>query len=384
MTNFDQILDRRHWHAAKWNSYDPDVLPMWVADMDFSSPQPVIQALVERVESGQFGYEFASDDLSAVLVERMQTIYEWTITPAQITYLPNLVSALNVMCRAFGGEKGRVFMHDPVYMPFLSAPTNNGQTAALVPMTNHYDGTLRYEMDFDAMEAAITPETRLFLFCNPHNPVGRVYERWELEQVAEFCLRHDLIICSDEIHCELVYEGHQHIPLASLAPEIADHCITLMSPSKTYNMPTLSTAYAISSSADLLKRFQKASAGFVPHPSGLGFAAAQAAYTQCQPWRAELLAYLTANRDYLVDYVQTHLPGIKTTCPEGTYLAWLDCRDAGIEGSPYHFFLNKARLAFNEGKTFGPAGEGFIRLNYGCPRATLTEALERMRAALAG
>lgn len=384
--NFDTILDRRPLHAEKWTKYEPDVLPMWVADMDFPSPEPVIRTLQSRVATGQFGYEVDSPPLRQTIVERMHRLYGWEITPLQITFVPNLVSALNATCRAFGGDGGSVLMQVPNYPPFLRSAANNEQTVTSAEVVYRRDenGVVHYEIDFAAFEAAITPQTKLFLLCNPHNPIGRVYQRWELEQLAEICLRHDLIVCADEIHCDVLAPGQQHIPFATISPEIADRCITLMSPSKTFNMPTLHIAYAIAANEDVLKRFKKAAAGFVGHPSGMGFAAAQAAYTECQPWLEDLLVYLTANRDYVVQYVQEHLPNIYTTCPEGTYLAWLDCREANLEPDPYHFFLEKARVGFNNGKDFGPGGEGFVRLNYACPRATLTEALERVRAALGG
>ena len=239
-----------------------------------------------------------------------------------------------------------------------------------------------YEIDFDRFEGAITERTRLFVLCNPHNPVGRVFRRDELEGMAATCLRRDLVICSDEIHCDLVFPGHRHVPIASLAPEIADRTITLMAPSKTFNVPGLKCSVAIVQNEELRKKLKRTKTGLVHGVNVMGLVAAEAGYRDGGPWLAALLRYLEANRDYLAGYVEANLPGITMSEPEGTYLAWLDCREAGIPGSPHEFFLQKARVAVNDGKVFGRGGEGFVRLNFGCPRAQLTEALEKMKESL--
>lgn len=381
--NFDAVIERRGTGCAKWDYYAQDVLPLWVADMDFRSPEPIIRALHERIDHGFFGYHFDSPQVRTTLVERMQRLYNWTIEPTQIHFLPNLVSAFTAACRAFAAPGEGVLMLTPVYMPFLSAPRSGERIANMALLAPVAEGhRLRYEIDFDALEAAITPGTRMLLMCSPHNPVGRVWQRGELERIADLCLRHDLIICSDEIHCDLVFDDHRHIPIASLAPEIADRTLTLMAPSKTFNMPTLNFAFAIAQNREVMKRFSDTTELIVPHPGSLGFTAAQAAYTECQPWLDELLAYLTANRDYVVDFVRDQLPGVRVTQPEATYLAWLDWRETGLPGAPYQFFLEHARVALNDGVAFGPGGEGFTRLNFGCPRVLLTAALERLAAAL--
>jgi cystathionine beta-lyase len=248
------------------------------------------------------------------------------------------------------------------------------------------EGRERYEHDFDGFEQAIldtgTARVSLFLLCNPHNPVGRVFEKAELERLAEICLRNDVVICSDEIHCDLVFQGYPHVPIASLAPEIAAQTITLFAPSKTYNVAGLSCSVGVVQNPDLRARVQQAGAGLISHVNVLGFTAALAAYRDGQEWLDALLVYLEANRDYLLEYIGTHMPGVKCQKPEGTYLAWLDCREAGIPANPHEFFLEHAGVVLNDGATFGTGGEGFVRLNFGCPRATLTEALERMRAAI--
>jgi cystathionine beta-lyase len=223
---------------------------------------------------------------------------------------------------------------------------------------------------------------RLFILCNPHNPVGRVFQRQELERMAEICLRHDMVICSDEIHCDLVFPGNRHVPMASLAPEIADQTITLMAPSKTFNIPGLKCSVAIVQNPELRKKLKRTHTGLVHGVNVMGYTAALAAYRDGQAWLDEVLRYMEANLDFLLQYVEAHLPGITMSRPEGTYLAWLRCHEAGIPGNPHEFFLKQARVAVNDGAVFGRGGEGFVRLNFGCPRSMLTEALDKMKEAL--
>jgi len=381
--DFDTIVDRRASDSSKWHFYSEDVLPMWVADMDFRSPEPILRAMHERVEHGVFGYGGATAKLREVICERMARLYHWEVHPEAIVSLPGLVCGLNVVSRAIGEQGDGALVSTPVYPPFLSAPTNQDrelQSALLAK--EERQGRLAYRVDFDVFEQAIQPNTRLFILCNPHNPVGRAYTRAELTQMAEICLRHKLVICSDEIHCDLLLGGAQHIPIASLAPEIAEQTITLMAPSKTFNVPGLGCSLAIIPNAELRQKLQKASSGIVPHVNLLGYAAAIAAYSECADWLDELRTYLTGNRDYLVAYLAQQLPQLSTTVPEATYLAWIDCRASGIQGNPQKFFLEHAKVALNDGGGFGKGGEGFVRLNFGCPRPLLEQGLASMRQGL--
>lgn len=382
--NFDQRIERRGTGSVKWEWYDEDVLPLWVADMDFASPAPVIEALQKRVEHGVFGYDFDPQALKLLIQERMARLYQWEIEPEQIMFLPGVVSAFNIVNRAVGDTDDAVLMQPPVYPPFLAAPVNFGKTAAYAELDCTADGqVLHYHINFDEFEAAITQRTKLFMLCNPHNPVGRVFTRDELARLAGICERHNLIICSDEIHCDLLLDGRKHTPIASLSPEIAQRTITLMAPSKTFNIPGLACSFAIVPNAALLKKMQASSAG-TGHVSALGFTAATAAYRDGQPWLDELLAYLAANRDFLTAYAQAHFPNVSLTHPEGTYLSWLDWRAVNLPDTPFKFFLEKARVALFAGEPFGPGGAGFARLNFACPRSLLEAALERMREALHG
>jgi cystathionine beta-lyase len=366
--DFDQIIDRRNSDSDKWLHYGEGVLPLWVADMDFASPEPVIRALRERVEHGVFGYPTELPDLRAVILEAL-------------ILLPGVGVGYNLAARAVTTPGDGVLAQTPVYHPILCAPGNAGCTLDEMELTRRPDG--QYEVDYDRFEATITDRTRIFILCNPHNPVGRVFRRDELERMAELCLRHHLVICSDEIHGDLLFRESRHLPIATLAPEVAEQTITLMAPSKTYNIAGLQCSVTIITNPELRKRFLAARAGLVRWVNVLAQVAALAAYQHGQPWLEAVLQYLETNRDLLANYVEQYLPGITMHKPEGTYLAWLDCRQAGLPTSPYEFFLKEARVALNDGSVFGRGGEGFVRLNFGCPRSTLSEALERMRKALA-
>lgn len=381
--DFDHAPDRRGSDSLKWQRYG-DALPLWVADMDFGSPEPVLTALHERVRHEVLGYGAPPDALSAVICARMDALYHWTVTPDQIVYLPGLVCGLNVACRAVGAPGDAVLVQTPVYPPFLSAPIHQDRQLRIAELTAETRaGRLHYRFDDAILAAAISPQTRLFMLCHPHNPVGRVFSPAELLRLAALCERHDLTVCADEIHGDLLLDGHTHTPFATLAPEIAQRCITLMAPSKTFNIAGLGASFAIIQNPELRRRFQHAMRGIVPDPNILGLHAALAAYQRGADWLQALRSYLTANRDEVLDFVDRHLPGIRVTAPEATYLAWLDCRAADLPEDPHRFFLRHAGVALNDGATFGPGGAGFVRLNFGCPRALLAEGLERMRTSLA-
>ncbi len=384
--NFDTPHDRRSSDSMKWHYYPEDVLPLFIADMDFVSPQPVVDALRARVEHSVFGYP---DGLSGneselpafrrIIVDRMADRYRWQIQPQDIVFLPGVVVAFDLACHALAAPNGAVLVQTPVYPPILQAPLNAKLTRQDAELGRNADGS--YSIDWDVFTSSITSDTRLFLLCNPHNPIGRVYTRSELERLAEICLSHDVIICADEIHGDLTYRGHPHVPIAALDPEIAQHTITLTSPSKSFNLAGLQCSIAIVPNAGLRQSYLAARQGLVPWVNIMGLLAAQTAYLEGQEWLDQLLIYLEANRDYLFDFVHDELPGVRMARPEGTYLAWLDCR-AAIDGNPYEFFLRDARVALNDGATFGRGGEGCVRLNFGCPRSTLVEALRRVQQAL--
>ncbi len=379
--DFDRLIDRTTTPSVKWQWYAEDVLPMWVADMDFRSPPSVIRALRQRVEHGIFGYERSPLDLREIIVDRLARTYDWHVNPDAIVFLPGIVPGFNIATRALVAPDEGLLIQTPVYMHILHAAGEAGVQSHAMTLTREDGG--HYSVDLDRFEATVTSQTRLFLLCNPHNPVGRVFTRQELTAMAEICRRHDVLICSDEIHCDLIFEGHQHLPIATLAPEIEAVTITLMAPSKTFNIAGLHCGFAIIPNPDLRRRYKQGRGGLVGKPNLLGYTAARAAYLDGATWLQALLRYLAANRDVLVDYVAQHMPEVKIGVPEGTYLAWLDCRALELTESPGTFFRDNARVALNDGAAFGPGGRGFVRLNFGCPRALLEEGLTRMRQALA-
>jgi cystathionine beta-lyase len=380
--DFDRVIDRRSTDSNKWRKFPADVLPLWVADMDFPSPPAVVRALHARVDHGFFGYLADPNELPGVVAERVAKRYGWRIGPEAVVSLPGVIAGFNQALRALTSPGQGMLVQTPVYPPILRSAGNHGLRRDEHALTRGADG--RYTVDLDAFGAALRADTRVFLLCNPHNPVGRLYGRAELEGMAAACLRRDAFIVADEIHCDLLLDGRQHVPIASLAPEIEQRTITLMAPSKTFNLPGLKCAVAIIPNAALRERFAAAAGDLVAKINVLGYTAALAAYREGDAWLEALLRYLEANRDFLVRQVRATLPGVAVAPPEATYLAWLDCRSAGPAArDPYTFFLERARVGLNDGTTFGPGGAGFVRLNFACPRVLLAEGLERMRAALA-
>lgn len=369
-------MNRDGTASLKWDKYKGrDIIPLWVADMDFRSPPAVIEALKARADHGVFGYTTPPYELIETIIEMLLREYSWSVDPQWLVWLPGLVTGLNVMCRSIGGKSDEVLSAVPVYPPFLSAPALAQKRLTTIPLVEEGG---RYVFDFDRFEGAITRKTGIFLLCNPHNPVGRVFTREELVRLGQICEQKDVIICSDEIHCDLVLDvDKKHIPMATLGEDIARRTVTLMAPSKTYNIPGLGCSFAIIPEQGLRKSFLKAMEGIVPHINTFGYTAARAAYRDGKIWHEELLDYLRANRDMVSRWVQD-TNGLCMNHVEATYLAWIDMRQTGLF-DPVRFFED-AGVGLSDGAHFG--SPGFARLNFGCPRFTLTEALERMKKAL--
>jgi cystathionine beta-lyase len=383
--NFDFLPDRRNTNSGKWRDYPEDVLPMFVADMDFVSPQPVIDALRDFAARGVFGYpkmtaELAdSPGLREAFVARLARKFGWRVAPEALVFVPGVIIGFNLAAHLLARPGGELLTHTPNYGPILGAAAHAGLARRDAPLARRDDG--RYEIDWDTFEAGFNPATVMFLLCNPHNPVGRVYAAGDLGRIAEACLRHGVPLVSDEIHSDLVYSGHTHVPIASLSPEIEQNSITLMSPSKTFNLAGLQCSVAIIPNAELRARYIGARSGLVPWTNLTGLIAAEAAYRYGDEWLGQLLPYLEGNRDLVSRFVAEQMPGVSVYPAEATYLAWLDCRGSGLS-QPCQCFLDLARVACSNGAGFGPGGEDFVRLNFGCPRPMLVEALERMRAVL--
>ncbi len=378
--DFDTPVNRRHTDSVKWRHPD-DVLPMWVADTDFTTLPEVIAALHERVAHGVFGYHYESPTLRQTVVEWVEKRYGWQIDPTWIIFPPDVMRGVNWTAQTVAQPGDGILLQTPVYGPFFDVVRNGGfvmQDARLV-----LDENGRYGLDMAAFEAAVTPESRAFLLCNPQNPTGRVFTRTELEALAECCLRHDITIIADEIHADLIYSESQHTPIASLSPEIARRTATFIAPSKTFNLAGLKAAVGIIPDEDLRKRMEKSQRGLIARINVLGMVAMETAYREGGPWLDALLRYLQGNRDYLLDFVANDgLPGVRMARPDGTFLAWLDFRETPWADAPARHIRQEAKVVMNEGAWFGETGAGFARLNFGCPRSTLEEGLSRIRRAL--
>ncbi len=374
MTDFERTIDRRNTHSIKWDKYGGrDVIPMWVADMDFEAPGPVIEAIIERARHGVFGYTCEPDELSGVITDMLEKEYAWRIKPSWLIWLPGLLTGLNVACRTTPGRK--VMTSIPVYPPFLSAPQNAGKKLV---STEHIIEYGRYMFDFDSIDKAASKDTDMFILCNPQNPLGRVFGTEELKTLGEICLRRGMVICSDEIHCGLVLDKDKtHVPIASLSEEIAARTITLMAPSKTFNIPGLGFSFAIIPDKKIRKNYRKAMEGIVPHVNIFGYEAGMAAYEKCSDWHDDLIVYLRENRD-LVEKAVSNIKGLSMKHVEATYLAWIDCRELGLE-NPVAFFEEHG-VGLSAGEFFG--AKGFVRLNFGCPKSVLEDALGRIEQAV--
>ncbi len=377
--DFDRIIERRGSDSMKWAACGEEELALWVADMDFAAPPAVTEALRRRIEHPVYGYGVEPPRLRELIIERLQRRYGWKVEPEAIVFMHGVVPGFHFALRALLRPGQTLLIQTPVYPPILHAAGKWGLRARHNSLRQGEDG--RYEVDFDDFEAQAA-QSDLFLLCNPHNPVGRVFRREELERMAEIALRHDLPIVSDEIHADFIYPGHTHLPIATLDREVERRTITLMAPSKSFNIAGLECSYAIIPDGELRERYRAAMEGLSRGANILGYVAAQAAYESGEPWLEALLRYLEANRDFVAACVADHLPGVRMAVPEGTFLAWLDCREAVRDELPGAFFQREARLHLNEGLLFGEEGRGFVRLNFGTPRALLAEALGRMAAAL--
>jgi cysteine-S-conjugate beta-lyase len=391
--DFDTVIDRRASNSLKWTRYRPDVLPLWVADMDFPAPEPVREELRRMLAHGIFGYEMPSRKLAETVAARMHRLYGWEVTPEMIVATPGIVAGFKIAARAVCAAGKGIVVQPPVYHPFLELAEHAQAVGQLAPLRQvSEDHTLRYEIDWSQLNTAFHSRettTAMFLLCHPHNPVGRIYTPAELEQMATVCQQHDVVVCSDEIHSELLLGAARHVPTATLSEEIARRTITLVSPSKTFNLVGLFCGFAIIPHTQLRVRFRKVIQHLGMHVNSLGLRAAEIGLSgACDDWLAQLRRYLTGNRDYLVKFVSEQLPGVRVTVPEATYLAWLDFSQ--LEGAgklkpyPQAFLLEHAKVALNPGAEFGPGCEMFARLNFGCPRPVLREALDRIQRAVFG
>ena len=380
--NFDNVPNRRIAGVRnKWTYYPKDKLPLWVADMDFPAPKPILDELRKTVNQGVLGYEMASPALLETVAARMDHLYKWKVQPDSVVPVTGIVSGFNVAARAFGSEKKGYLVQPPVYNEFHELKNNVGIPQIDAPFIKRVRGNiLSYEIDWDLFKKQVK-KVSIFLLCSPHNPLGILFSRKDLSQMAEICIENKVLIVADEIHSELLLDNKKFTPMAKLSREVANNTITLIAPSKTFNVPGLFCGFAIIPNKELRDQYVKVVEHLRLHVASLGYHAAQVGFSgQCDEWLTELRSYLTGNRDFLVDYVTKNMPGVRITVPQATYLAWLDFTQFDLEKSPFDFFFEKANVALSDGAIFGE--KGHVRLNFGTSRRILKRALDRMEKAL--
>ncbi|HPD01618.1 MAG TPA: PatB family C-S lyase, partial [Acetivibrio sp.] len=365
---FDEIIDRKNTDSLKWDYCKQrfgrdDILPMWVADMDFKSPSAITKAIIRRAQRGVFGYTEVSKELTAALTGWMKKRHGWQIDDRWIEYSPSVVTSVNTAILAYTNPGDKVLLQTPIYYPFYSSIKDNERELVTNPLRNNNG---YYEIDFEDLEKKLADNVRLMIFCSPHNPIGRVWKIHELKEVLRLCKKYNVIIVSDEIHSDLVFKGHKHIPVASLEEKGFEKCITLVSPTKTFNIAGLSVSAAIIPDSELRRKYRstinKTGAGLL---NIFGLEALRAAYSHGEEWLEELLVYLEGNLNILEEYFQNNIPQIKVIRPEATYLAWLDCNKLPVPGEKLKdFFVNEAHVGLNDGFIFGEEGYGFQRLNF--------------------
>lgn len=373
--DFERLPERRDTGSLKWQKYaGRDILPMWVADMDFCAPPVLREALAKRLD-GVYGYTVPYHSVENAVIDYLRNRHGVAIEREWLVWMPGLVPAINAACRGFGEAGDAIMINTPVYPPFIHAPGWQDKVLQAVPLTVVAG---RDTIDFAAMEAAVTPRTRAFILCNPHNPVGRAWDRSELDQLVDFCRRHALILISDEIHCDLIWkQGVGHITALNLDPWAFDNSLTLMAPSKTFNIPGLACSFVIIPNPRLRGLFERAARGMITEVNCMGYVGCEAAYRYGEPWRLALLDVLRDNYQLVYDFVRERLPRIRMRPMEATYLAWLDLRELALE-HPDRYFEDHG-VGLSNGALFG--SPGFLRLNFGCPRSMLEQALERMETA---
>ena len=374
--NFDQIIERKKTNSTKWLKFsDPEVIPMWIADMDFTCPDEITDAMHERINLGVFGYTDSYLNLTEVFIQRVKENSGWEIEKDWIVWIPGGVVGLNVACKTTLAPGEIVMVPSPIYAPFTEAPENMERGFV---KTNLIDVNGRLEIDFDSVRSLITEDTKMFSFCNPHNPGGTVFRADEIEELSNICKEKGIIVCSDEIHSDLVLEeGLKHISFANFNEYNQENSITIMGPCKTYNLAGFPIAAAIIPNKELRDDFKRSSKGIVSHIDNIAFVAAEAAYSKAENWHSNLLDYLRINKELLLQAIN-EIEGLSLQGPEAGFLGWIDCRESDLE-NPSKFFIEKAKVGVYDGAWFGD--KNYVRINFGCPRSVLDEAIARIKKA---
>lgn len=388
MWNFGEEINRDNSNCIKYDWRErvfgrSDVIPMWVADMDFRTPSFVTDAIRERLKHEILGYSFRPESYFDALISWIGRRHGWSVQRDWIEFSPGVVPALNICTLAYTNQDSEVIIQPPVYTPFHAAARDHNRRLLYNNLLETPDG---WVMDFEGLKKMITPSTRMIIISSPHNPVGRVWRRDELEQLVDICFDRGVVILSDEIHCDLILPGSCHTPIASMSEKAASITVTCVAPSKTFNLAGLSTSSMIIPDSVLREKYRRVLEGLHLHLGNIfGNVASEAAYTHGHEWLNELTAYIRGNVEAVISYCSEHIPVIRPVVPEATYMIWLDCRQMGMSGKDLNrFFIEKAGVGMNEGSLFGPGGEGFMRMNVACPRATVEKALNQIESAING
>jgi cystathionine beta-lyase len=383
--NFDIITDRTHSGCYKYDLRQAvfgttDVTPMWVADMDFQTPSFILDAIRERCEHPVLGYTVRPSAFASSFRNWVNDHYGWKPDQTRIGFVPGIVAGIGLAIQTFTSPGDKIIVQPPVYPPFFNSPNNNGRRVAWNPL-REVNG--RFEMDFEQLNSLIDNRTRMFILCNPHNPGGTVWSRETLLTLSEICNKHGILVISDEIHADMTYAGSRHIPYASLSEAAAMNSVTFMSPSKTFNIPGLICSYSVIPDPVLFDRFQATTQNIDVSGNIFAYVAAEAAYTQGDEWRRQMVDYIENNARTVVDYCRDSIPGVSAMMPESSFLVWLDFSELKLPNEALRrLLIDKAKLGLNDGPTFGPGGEGHQRLNVGCPRPVVVKALEQIEKAV--
>lgn len=385
--DFDKVIDRTGTNAVKLEALQrlygrTDLLPLWVADMDFETPSFITEALRQRLEHSLFGYTEMPDNYWAVVADWIESHHNWKVEQEWLTYIPGIVKGIGMVVNFFVKEDEKVIIQPPVYHPFRLTPQGNGRQVVYNPLREEADGT--YSMDFDNLEAVTDEKCRVLLLSNPHNPGGIVWNRETLVRLADFCYKHHILVVSDEIHCDMALWGNKHIPFASVSAEAAACSITFGAPSKTFNIAGVVSSYAIVPNEEIRRPFYRwLEANELNEPTLFAPIATLAAFSQGEAWRQEMLHYIEGNIRLVMEFCMVHVPQIKPLCPQASFLVWLDCRKLGLNHEQLvNLFVDRAHLALNDGEMFGTGGEGFMRMNVASPRSVIRQALEQLAEAV--
>lgn len=387
MYDFDQVIDRRGSGALKYDALaerygKSDLIPLWVADMDFATPDFIVDALKERLEHPVFGYTMEPENYWPTVQQWIAEHHNWQVEREWLTFIPGIVKGIGLAVNCFVKPDEKVIIQPPVYHPFRLTPQGNGREVVFNPLIEKSDGT--YAMDFEGLAEVADEKCRMLILSNPHNPAGLVWDAETLRRLAHFCTERNILVISDEIHCDMTLNGHKHTPFASVSKEAAACSITFGAPSKTFNIAGIVSSYAIVPNPELRNRFYPwLAANELNEPTLFAPIATIAAFTQGENWRRQMLRYVESNVEFVIEYCAAHIPAIKPLRPQASFLIWLDCRALGLtQRELVDLFVNKAHLALNDGEMFGKEGIGFMRLNVGCPRVTLRQAMEQLKAAI--